>query len=375
MSAIANVSRRSVLKGAAVSGLVLATQVRGFSPFGEAEAAEVAALAPYVYLAIDAAGAVTIVAHRSEMGTGIRTILPLVLADELEADWSRVKIVQAVGDKKYGDQNTDGSRSMRQFYHVMREAGAAARQMLETAAAGRWGVSVTECQARNHVVVHVPTGWAVAFGDLVEAASALQDPAISELRLKAKEQRRYIGKPRSVVDLADIVQGKAVYGMDVTFPGMKYASIERCPVYGGSVRSYDAAETLKVPGVERVEVLEAAPLPAGFRPLGGAAVIAANTWAAQQGREKLKIDWAFGPNASYDSAQYRSALEATAKQPGRVARDGGRGSRPGRVGGHHQRHAAWRRFRPQVEAGLCGGSRPAVTADWRSRQSDLDARG
>lgn len=375
MSAIANVSRRSVLKGAAVSGLVLATQVRGFSPFGEAEAAEVAALAPNVYVAIDAAGAVTIVAHRSEMGTGIRTILPLVLADELEADWSRVKIVQAVGDKKYGDQNTDGSRSMRQFYHVMREAGAAARQMLETAAAGRWGVSVRECQARNHVVVHVPTGWAVAFGDLVEAASALQDPAISELRLKAKEQRRYIGKPRSVVDLADIVQGKAVYGMDVTLPGMKYASIERCPVYGGSVRSYDAAETLKVPGVERVEVLEAAPLPAGFRPLGGAAVIAANTWAAQQGREKLKIDWAFGPNASYDSAQYRSALEATAKQPGRVARDGGRGSRPGPVGGHHQRHAAWRRFRPQVEAGLCGGSRPAVTADWRSRQSDLDARG
>src|SRR6266542_1404641 len=149
MMTVENLSRRSILRGIGIgSGLVLGVRV-GFRSF-PAGAAPEPAFAPNVYVSIDDSGLVTIVAHRSEMGTGIKTGLPMVLADELDADWKRVKVVQADGDAKYGDQNTDGSRSMRQFYQPLREAGAVARQMLETAAAQTWGAPANECQARNH---------------------------------------------------------------------------------------------------------------------------------------------------------------------------------------------------------------------------------
>ena len=134
---------------------------------------------------------------------------------------------------------------------------------------------------------------------------------------------RAAGKPLPIVDLDDIVQGSAVYGIDVMLPGMKHASIERPPSYGGRVKSYDASEALKVPGVERVVEIPGAPPPSGFRPLGGIAVIAGNTWAAMQGRQKLQIVWEPGPNAGYDTTAYRATLEATAQQPGRIARDNG----------------------------------------------------
>jgi isoquinoline 1-oxidoreductase beta subunit len=324
MAQISKFNRRDVLKQSAIlSGLVLGFHVSGFKPFGEAEAAAPATLSPNVYVSIAPSGEVTIVAHRSEMGTGIRTTLPMVLADELEADWRRVKIVQATGDAKYGDQNTDGSRSVRHFYGPMRQAGAAARQMLEAAAAQSWKVRASECQARNHEVVHGPTGRKLGFGALVAAAAKLPVPAGNALRLKAANARRYVGTAVPMVDLNDILVGKATYGIDMVLPGMKHASIERCPVYGGRTRSVDTAEALKVPGVEQVVEIEATPISSGFLPLGGVAVIASNSWAAQQGRQKLKIDWDLGPNASYDSAAYRSELEATARRPGRVVRNEG----------------------------------------------------
>lgn len=222
---------------------------------------------------IDDAGLVTIVAHRSEMGTGIKTGLPMVLADELEADWNRVKIVQAQGDPKYGDQNTDGSRSMRQFYQPMREAGASARQMLEAAAAHVWGVNANDCRARNHMIVHLPTGRQLPFGDAAKVAATLRIPPPDhmELRYKPANERRYVGKPIPIVDLDDIVRGKATYGIDVVLPGMKYASVERCPVYGGKALTFDATDALKVPGVEQVVEIPATPIPSGFNPLGGIA--------------------------------------------------------------------------------------------------------
>ena len=322
MTPIVNMSRRNVVKG--MAGLVLGFHVAPrIFPF--AEAATTASFEPNVYLAIDETGLVTIIAHRSEMGTGIRTGLPMVLADELEADWTRVRVVQAQGDPKYGDQNTDGSRSMRQFYQPMREAGASARQMLEAAAAHVWGVNANDCRARNHAIIHVPTGRQLSFGDIAKVAATLQVPPADhlELRFKPASERRYIGKPIPIVDLADIVRGKATYGIDVVLPGMKYASVERCPVYGGKVSSFDAADALKVPGVEKVVTIAATPIPSGFNPLGGIAVIASNTWAAQQGRQSLKITWDFGPNASHDSSAYRAELEATAKEPGHVVRDQG----------------------------------------------------
>ena len=323
MSTIVNMSRRDVAKGAAfVSGLVLGFHIGGRGlPF--AAAATVSRFEPNVYLAIDETGLVTIVAHRSEMGTGIRTDLPLVLADELEADWSRVKIVQAQGDPKYGDQNTDGSRSTWQFYQPMRVAGATARQMLEAAAGQIWRVPTEQCRAEHHAIVHVSDGRRLSFGDLVAAAAALPVPSGSALRFKPPSAWRYVGHPVPIVDLGDIVQGRATYGIDVVVPGMKYASIERCPVYGGTVKSFDAAEALKVAGVERVVELTATPMPSGFNPLGGIAVIADNTWAAQQGRQKLKIEWDYGPNASHDTTSYRADLEATARQAGHAVRQQG----------------------------------------------------
>jgi isoquinoline 1-oxidoreductase beta subunit len=321
---IKNVSRREVLRGAAVTTFALGLYVsaREFPFLNGARAASAPPFAPNVYLTIDSSGLVTIVAHRSEMGTGIRTGLPMVIADELEADWTRVKVVQATGDAKYGDQNTDGSRSVRQFYRPMRVAGATARQMLEAAAARIWGVEVQACEARNHAVIHGPTGRSLGFGELAAVAATLPLPSDDhiDLKFKAPEARRYVGKPVPIVDLDDIVCGRAKYGIDTVLPDMKYASIERCPVYGGKVRSFDTKDALAVPGVERVVEIPATPMPSGFYPLGGIAVIATNTWAAIQGRQRLKIEWDNGPNASHDTTQYRAALETIAKRPGRVVR-------------------------------------------------------
>src|SRR5438105_3214550 len=244
MNVITNVSRRDLLKGAAgASGLVLGFHV-GFRKLPFADAAETPTFAPNAFVSIDETGLVTIVASRSEMGTGIKTDLPLVLADELEADWSRVKVVQGQGDPKYGDQNTDGSRSTWQFFGPMRMAGATARQMLVTAAAQSWNVAAGECQGQNGFVVHSPTGRKLAYGDLAKVAAAMPVPPSSQVRLKDRKDWRYIGKPRAIVDLKDIVRGRATYGIDVVIPGMKYASVERCPIYGGKVKSYDAKDAL-----------------------------------------------------------------------------------------------------------------------------------
>lgn len=319
MTSIENFSRRDVVKTLALSGLVLGFDV-ALRPLPAAKAAEPAGFSPDVYLGIDNSGLVTIVAHRSEMGTGIKTGLPMVLADELEADWTRVHVAQARGDPKYGDQNTDGSRSIRQFFQPMRVAGASARQMLEGAAARVWNVAVAECIAQNHEIVHAPTGRKLGFGDVVAVAATLPVPAAASLRFKRASARCYVGRPIPIVDLTDIVRGAAVYGIDMVLPAMKYASIERCPVYGGAVRSFDPTAALAVPGVERVFEIPATPPPSGFKPLGGIAVIANNTWAANQGRQQLKIDWDFGPNAGHDSTAYRAELEATARKPGHVVR-------------------------------------------------------
>jgi isoquinoline 1-oxidoreductase beta subunit len=327
MTTVTNLSRREiVVGGVAAAGLVLGVYF-GFRkiPAQAADAPARATFEPNVYLIIDDTGLVTIVAHRSEMGTGIKTGLPMVLADELEADWNRVKIVQAQGDPKYGDQNTDGSRSTRQFYQPMRVAGASARQMLEAAAAHVWNVNANDCRARNHMIVHVPTGRQMSFGDAAKVAATLEiaPPDHMELRFKPANEWRYVGKPIPIVDLDEIVRGKATYGIDVVLPGMKYALVERCPVYGGKALRFDATDALKVPGVEKVVEIPATPIPSGFNPLGGIAVIASDTWSAQQGRQKLKINWDFGPNATHDSSAYRAQMEATSKRPGRIVRNQG----------------------------------------------------
>jgi isoquinoline 1-oxidoreductase beta subunit len=251
--------------------------------------------------------------------------MPMIVADELEADWKRVRVAQAPGDeKRFGNQDTDGSRSTRHFFDPMRRCGASARTMLEAAAAAQWKVPVTEVEARNHEVVHRPSGRKLGYGALAKAAAALPVPARDTVRLKDPAQFRYIGKGQlKLVDGRDIVTGKAQYGIDTRLDGMLYAVVARPPVYGGKVASYDAAEALEVPGVVKVVAIEATAGPAEFNALGGVGVIASNTWAAMQGRKALKVTWDDGPNASYDSVAFKATLEEAAKKPGKVVRNDG----------------------------------------------------
>jgi isoquinoline 1-oxidoreductase beta subunit len=328
---LANVSRRRFLQGvSALGGLVLAV---GVPPAARAQAPKYGADGmphgwtdnPLVFVAIAENGIVSIVCHRGEMGQGVRTGMPMIVADELEADWKRVRVVQAPGDEeRYGNQDTDGSRSTRHFFEPMRRCGAAARQMLEGAAAARWKVPIGEVEAKNHEVVHRPTGRKLGYGELAKSAAVMPVPARETIRLKDPSQFRYIGKGEvKLVDGPDIVTGKAQYGIDTRLPGMLHAVVARPPVYGGKVASYDAAEALKVPGVVRVVQIETSPPPPAFNPLGGIAVIARNTWAATQGRNALKIVWEDGPNARYDSVAYKAALEESARKPGKVVRNDG----------------------------------------------------
>jgi isoquinoline 1-oxidoreductase beta subunit len=321
---ITKLGRRRVLGGAALSGLLLGFHAIGYHPVTSARAAAPeAALAPNVYVAIDATGKVRIVIPRSEMGTGIKTSLAQALADELDADWAGIEIVQAQGDAKYGDQNTDGSRSVRQFLMPLRRAGASARHMLIAAAAQRWNILPAECRTEPGVVVGARAGQRLGYGELVEAATHQPVPLAESVTLKPAGMWRYIGKPLAIVDLDNIVHGRATYGIDVVLPDMKYASIERPPVYGGTVKTYDAKAALAVAGVEKVVEIPAAPLPTGFAPLGGVAVIASNTWAAQRARQQLAITWNDGPNGTFDTDVYYKQLASTALQPGRALRSGG----------------------------------------------------
>ena len=280
---------------------------------------------PRVFVAIAPDGTVTIVAHRSEMGTGVRTSLPMIVADEMQADWSRVHVQQAHGDEvKYGNQDTDGSRSTRHYLIPMRQIGAAARTMLEAAAAKRWGVPIAEVKAVNHEVVHSASGRHLGFGELATDATAQPVPDIATLRLKDPKDFRYIGKGQiSIVDLRDITTGTAQYGGDVRLPGMKYAVIARPAVVGGKVVSFDPTDALKVSGVEKVIEAQGWPWPSKFQPLGGVAVIARNTGAAIKGRDALKVVWDDGANASYDSKAYRVELEEAVRKPGKVVRNDG----------------------------------------------------
>ena len=329
---IANVSRRKFLQGAsALGGLVLAVgfpaSVRAADPpkYGGDGMPHGWVDNPLVFVAIGEDGIVSIVCARSEMGQGVRTGMPMIVADELEADWTRVRVVQAPGDEeRFGNQDTDGSRSTRHFFMPMRRCGAAARQMLEAAAAARWKVPVGEVQAKNGEIVHTPSGRRLGYGALAKAAASMPLPAPDAIQLKDPAQFRYIGTGKlKLVDAQDIATGKAQYGMDTRLPGMLYAVVARPQVYGGKVTSVDDGAALKVPGVVKIVQIEPTPGAPQFNPLGGVAVIARNTWAAMEGRKALKIVWDDGPNASYDSAAYKATLEEAARKPGKVVRNEG----------------------------------------------------
>lgn len=330
--ALSNLSRRGFLKGVGATGaLVLAASWGWQEAFAEDKKFGADGMPhgwvddPKVYVSIASDGSVTVICNRSEMGQGVRTSLSMVVADELEADWAQVKVRQAPGDEvRFGNQDTDGSRSMRHWYEPMRRCGAAARTMLEQAAAAQWQVPLAQCRAQLHKVVHQPTGRELGYGALAAAAGALAVPARDSLRLKQPGEFRYIGKEATrAIDGQDIVNGRAVYGADVHFDGMLFAAVARPRVYGGKVKSVDDSAALKVPGVIKVMPIDSRPLPSEFQPLGGVAVVASNTWAAIKGRDALRIEWEDGANAGYDSIEYRKQLEAAARQPGKVVRSTG----------------------------------------------------
>ncbi|MDH3533158.1 MAG: molybdopterin-dependent oxidoreductase [Gammaproteobacteria bacterium] len=323
MSSIQRVSRREFLRrtGQVGGGLILAlTVTTACQPGDEAQVAErdagTGSFAPNVYINIRDDGVVEIYCHRSEMGQGIRTCLPQIIADEMDADWDRIELIQAPGDAKYGDQNTDGSTSIRNQFDLLRTAGATAREMLIAAAAVTWGVPAAECGVREHAVWHAASGRSLGFGELVAAAADLEVPG--EVSFKSRNDYRYIGKAMDTIDGFAMTTGQAKYGIDSALPGMLYASIERCPAVGGTVVSLNDAAAKAIKGVSHVLQLPDSTSPPLFNPLGGVAVLADNTWAAQQGREALEIEWDRGPNAGYDSGPYREALLATAREDGRT---------------------------------------------------------
>lgn len=280
-------------------------------------------LRPSAFIHVAPGGIVTIVCKRSEMGQGIRSTLPVLVAEELGADMGRVKILQADGDKAYGDQNTDGSNSIRSEYEEIRRIGATARVLLIAAAAKKWGVKPATCKARDHAVVHEASKRSLSFGDLANDAAKLPIPKPADVELRPAAELRRIGGPLPLLDGPAIVMGQAAFGADVKLPGMLIAVIARPPVVGGKVKTFDAKKALAVPGVKKVIELPAATAPFAFKALGGVAVLAENTWAALRGRAALEIAWDDGENASYDSGPFKDALLKAVRAPGKAVREVG----------------------------------------------------
>lgn len=303
--------------GLAVSGLSLEASAAAAAP-----ATAAAPFSPNVFVHVAPDGKVTLVCHRSEMGQGVRSSLPVLLADELGADMARVEIARADGDPVYGDQNTDGSSSVRGHYDLMRRIAATARTMLINAAAKHWGVKPDSLVARHHRVEHPASGRRIGFGELVPLAKKEPIPKPEAVRLRPEAELEHVGKEGLPhVDAHAIVTGVAPFGADVRVPGMLVAVIARPPVVGGKVLGFNREAALAVRGVRHVVQLAEPVKPYAFQSWGGVAVLADDTWAALKGRAALEVRWEHGENAVYDSEKYRQTLLASARASGTPLRE------------------------------------------------------
>jgi isoquinoline 1-oxidoreductase beta subunit len=257
------------------------------------------------------------------MGQQIWTALAQILVEELDVDWDNVQIVQAEGDAKYGSQNTDGSRSIRNNFERFRLMGAAMRVMLEMAAAEYWTVKRSDCVAKGGAVVHKPTGRKLSYGKLAETARNLPIPPADQIIPVPRDEWKTIAKPVKSLMTPSIVRGEGTYGQDVSVPGMKYAVIARPPTLYGKVKRLSDEAALAIPGVEAVVRMPDPKPPARFQPLGGVAVIARDTWAAMKGRDALDIEWEASEHASYNTPDYVAKLREVARSPGDVRRKRG----------------------------------------------------
>jgi isoquinoline 1-oxidoreductase beta subunit len=266
---------------------------------------------PNAFIHIAPDESVTFLITRGEMGQGPTTACAQLIAEELECDWSKVRVELAPVDSAlYGHQTTVGSMTMRTTWDPLRNAGACAREMLITAAAQRWGVDRSQCRAENGFVINTTTQEKLSYGSLAEAAAKLPVPA--QVTFKDPSQYRVIGKPLKRIDTHDKVMGRTPFGIDTRLPGMVYAVVERCPVFGGKVASFDATRAKAVPGVKDVVQISS-----------GLAVVADNTWSAMQGRRALDVQWDEGQGASLNSAGISATLAQRAKEEGAEARKDG----------------------------------------------------
>ncbi len=275
---------------------------------------------PNAFVRIAPTGAVTIAVTRQEMGQGVRTSLPMILADELGADWSKVQIeIPPAMLSRYGSQGTGGSSSIREMFDPLRYAGAAAREMLISAAANRWGAPRAELRAEDGHIVH-KDGRKLSFGELAADAAKLPIPHQDALNLKPARDFKIIGRPIPRLDTPAKLNGSAIYGMDVKVPGMKYAALARCPYFGGKLKSFNDAEAKKVTGVRQVLQMD-----------DSVVVLADHTWAAFEGRRALDIQWDPGPNGDLSTASIFEMFREKGKGSGWVMQQNGDVSKaPGR---------------------------------------------
>ena len=318
--AAARVSRRDFLRVTAVAGggMLLASYLE---PLGAAAALAAepgagagAAFAPNAFVRITADGVVTIVAQNPEIGQGVKTMLPMLIAEELDADWKRVRVEQAPLDTdKYANQVAGGSNATPTHYTPMRRVGAAARAMLVTAAAQTWKVREAECETSLGVVRHRPSGRTLAYGALAAKAATVPAPDLDAVTLKDPKDFKIIGTRVRGVDTRAIVTGAPLFGIDVAVPGMLYAAFEKCPAFGGKVASANVDEVKRAPGVRHAFVVEGGDALEGL--LGGVAIVADSWWAAQSARRLLRVTWNEGAAAEQSSAGFARQAAALAAQP------------------------------------------------------------
>ncbi|HEV3201375.1 MAG TPA: molybdopterin cofactor-binding domain-containing protein, partial [Bryobacteraceae bacterium] len=303
-------NRRGFLRtsAAAAGGLLVGFYLPECSPLAAAPTAPLK-LNAFVHVSVD--DTVTLFIHKAEMGQGTVTSLSMLLAEELECDWKKIRTQFPGVDREYGaNQGVVGSASIRSSWESLRRAGASAREMLIGAASELWGVDRSVCRAENNAVVNTANNARLSFGSLAGAASKLPVPA--SVQLKDAKQFRLIGKPTKRLDTPDKVNGRATFGIDVRLPGMQYAVIARCPVFGGKVAGFDAEKAKAVPGVKSVVQVPS-----------GVAVVADNTWSAMQGRSVLEIQWDEGPVAAASTPGITQSFAESMQQPGAVARKEG----------------------------------------------------
>ena len=327
MSKIHQIHRRDFMKllGLTTTGVLLGCSISSDKKEFIPKVAGV--FTPNLFIHLEKSGNITLIASRSEMGQGIKTSLASAIADELEADWKYVSVKQATGDKKYGNQNTDGSRSVRTLLAPMRKMGAVAKMMLITAAAKKWNTTEADCKAENHYVMNTITNDKIFYGDLVDEAAKLPISDDEKIQLKKEEDFKYIGKNLKSVDLKDFTHGTATYGIDIRIPNLKFAAIARCPVTFGTLKSVDKSDAENIQGVEHVIALERIVPPIGqfYGALGGVAVIANNTWSAIQGKLNLNLGWNYGENQSFDTKKFKDKLTERVHQKGKLV-PGSRGN-------------------------------------------------